>query len=480
MNLNPDFLKGISNDEIRIESSIHHSSNNLESDKLPNPIFENTEEQFENIFPVEVLPKVIQEIISDYSKNLSFPIDIMASSMLFAASTAIGNSVKVRAREGWDTNAVIYLIIVAPPGSNKSHPLRSALKPIAEIDKKTYREYLEKKSIYDKTAKLSNKERTELKLDEPTKPIWSKFLLSDFTAEALAYTHQFNKRGIAVHVDEIAGWIKNFNRYNSGSEMEFWLSVWSGEAINITRKTSEPVYITSPHIPVAGTIQNGLLYELAKGSRMQNGFLERILWVILPDLKKLYWGKGKLSEGTTEKWDSIISKLLEIKLELDEDLNPASEILHFTDEAYTILLDWQNRNADECNATENESLKGVYSKMEVYAIRLALILELLKKACNESLGNSISSESILGALQLVNYFKVSAKKVNSIISNYSPLDKLPIDKRNLYLNLPDTFSTSEGLQVANKLKFPERNLHRFLLDKTLFRKLSRGYYQKQL
>ena len=61
--------------------------------------------------------------------------------------------------------------------------------------------------------------------------------------EALAEVHKFNKRGIGVYADELAGWFKNFNRYNKGSEMEFWLSQWSSKPINIDRKTGEPVFI---------------------------------------------------------------------------------------------------------------------------------------------------------------------------------------------------------------------------------------------
>ncbi len=73
-------------------------------------------------------------------------------------------------------------------------------------------------------------------MEMPDKPAWQKNLLSDYTPEALAEVHSYNKRGIGVCVDELAGWFKNFNKYNKGSEMEFWLSAWSRKPITIDRK----------------------------------------------------------------------------------------------------------------------------------------------------------------------------------------------------------------------------------------------------
>lgn len=72
-------------------------------------------------------------------------------------------------------------------------------------------------------------------------------------------------------MDELASWFKNFNRYNKGSEQEFWLSVWSGNTVKVNRKTSDQYNIPLPFISVAGTIQPGVLNELAD-NRTENGF----------------------------------------------------------------------------------------------------------------------------------------------------------------------------------------------------------------
>ncbi len=434
----------------------------------------------ENRFPIECFPLKIQQIIKATNETLDYPVDFTAASMIYAASIAIGNTHWVEVRNGWQDNAVIYLAIAAPPGTNKSHPLTFALQPIVEKDKKTYNLYEKEQKEYEHTLNLSRGNRKSQPDVEPVKPFWKKHLVSDFTPEALAEVHKYNKRGIGVYVDELATWFKNFNRYNKGSEMEFWLSNWSHKPINIDRKTGEPIYIAYPFIPVAGTIQSGLLTELAKDNRTQNGFMDRILFVILPELQKPYWSETELDPSFIQDWNNIILKLLELTITFDETSNPCPEIIMFTSEAKRALFDWQIRNADEINSAENESIKGIYSKFEIYVVRLALILEMIRFACDESDKKSVSIEAMLGAIKLVEYFKNSAIKVNSIISNHNPLDKFPANKRKIYEALPDTFSTQEGLIIASANNLSERSFKEFLKEKELFNKIRHGQYDKLL
>ena len=69
--------------------------------------------------------------------------------------------------------------------------------------------------------------------------------------------------------DELAGWVKNFNRYNSGSESEFWMSVFNHKVAMSDRKSSQSgVFIRNPFLCVIGTIQPKVLTDLSNdGSR---------------------------------------------------------------------------------------------------------------------------------------------------------------------------------------------------------------------
>jgi hypothetical protein len=155
-------------------------------------------------------------------------------------------------------------------------------------------------------------------------------------------------------------------------------------------------------------------------------------------------------------------------------------VLRFTPEAKKVLFEWQRVNTDQSNEAESEALSGIFSKMDMYVLRLALILEMMRYACNESTKEAVSIEAVQGAVKLVEYFKSSAVKVNSILSNASPLDKHPSDKQALYNALPDTFTTETGLQTAEGLGVPQRTFKYFLNEKELFTRISRGEYQKRI
>ena len=432
----------------------------------------------QNPFPVEVFPKPIQEIITATNESLKYPIDFIGASLLYAVSVATGNSHRLEIMQGWQENAVLYLAFVGRPGTIKSHPITFALKPIEHRDALNFQKYQKEKQEFDTISNLSKKERIEQGFGEPVKPIWKQHLVSDFTPEGLTEVHKFNKRGIGVYVDELASWFKNFNRYNKGSEEQFWLSNWSGKPIRINRKGSEPNFIQLPFISVTGTIQPGVLNELAD-NRTENGFLDRLLFAVPDNLKKEYWSEIELNPVFVENWYTIISNLLDLPITLDETNSPQPEVLKFTPEAKKLLFDWQRELTDQSNKPENEAINGICAKIEMYAVRLALCLEMLRFACNESNKQAVGIEAVQGALKLVEYFKKTAIKVHSIVSNASPLDKLPTDKLNIYIALSDTFTTSEGVKVAESMGMPERTFKRFLANKELFANYTRGEYEKR-
>jgi hypothetical protein len=171
---------------------------------------------------------------------------------------------------------------------------------------------------------------------------------------------------------------------------------------------------------------------------------------------------------------------MNIQLHLDETLSPDPEVLYFTPEAKELLFKWEKSNVDQCNEVESDVIAGIYSKLEMYIARLALILQLLFWACNESDNQAVGIDAVQGAIQLIEYFKRSAIKVYSIISNSNPLDKWPEDKQGLYNALPDTFTTKTGQQIAESMGVPERTFKLFLKEKELFNWLSRGNYEKRI
>jgi hypothetical protein len=432
-----------------------------------------------NLFPIDVFPVRVQEIIKACNQSLNYPIDFTAASILYAVSVSIGNTFKAELMEGFQQNAVIYLSIVGRAGTMKSHPLSFAISPIEKRDNEEYLTYKNRLKEYQRVSKLNKTERQEEGISEKdlVKPSWNQFLISDFTPEALAAVHDVNKRGLGVYVDELATWFNNFNRYNKGSEEQFWLSNWSGKPLRINRKTSEPINIPLPFVSVAGTIQPAVLNQLAT-NRTENGFIDRILFVFPEYLKKEYWSETQLSPDISKDWDTILENLLNVRQKFNETENPDPEILRFSDEAKDLLFAWQRVNTDQSNNSETDAERAICAKIEQYAIRFSLILQLLQYACSEDEKTQIDEDAVCGAIRLTEYFKRTSIRVQTMLANATPVDSLPADKRKLYEALPDEFSTAEGLIISERLEVPERTFKRFLNDKNLFEKTSRGNYRK--
>ena len=99
---------------------------------------------------------------------------------------------------------------------------------------------------------MSRKERIENGEDGfPQEPVRKRFLVSDVTPEGLSYIHAQNKRGLCLWTDELSAWFKNFNRYNNGSEEQFWLSVFSAKTtISDRRSSKSSIFIKRPYISV--------------------------------------------------------------------------------------------------------------------------------------------------------------------------------------------------------------------------------------
>jgi len=438
----------------------------------------------QNAFPIHALPIAIQSIIKDTNECLNFPIDFIGSSILFATSIALGNTYKVEVHSGWVEGAVLYIANIGRPGTNKTHPLSFALRPINKIQEENYATYLKNKCEYEQLSKAANESKKDKVQNEQAKPFFIKYMISDFTPEALAEVHKNNRRGIGVYVDELAGWFKNFDRYHKGAEAERWLSVWSCNPIDVSRVSSEPIVISLPFISVGGNIQPAILSELGGNGRSNNGFIDRILFAFPIELKKSYWSTNQIPATTVESWNIIMNKILGIVQQYNQQGNPQPTIINFESNAYNVLSAWQRKNTDICNMSDNDALAGINSKLEIYVVRLSLILEMLSWASSNSTTSvlHVSEKTVNSAILLIEFFRKTAHKVHSIISSNDPLDKLTESQRCFYEALPESFDKTIAKKVATGLNIPIDTMNKWLRNYSgkIFKKVKQGQYEKLL
>lgn len=433
-------------------------------------------------FPIHIFPKQIQDIIISTNQCSDYPIDYIGASLFCACAVAIGNTHCVEVKKNWEETPILYMAIVGNPGINKTHPLSFAISPLLDRDIESNEQYKKAINEYDRIMNMSKKEREEERVsDIPLEPKLKKYIVSDITPESLASILDDNPRGIVLYADELASWFNNFNRYNKGSEEQFWLMAYSASAIQINRKNIRgSISLKRPYISVTGTIQPSLLKDLAEGSRSKNGFIDRILFVYPQRNIKEYWSTQILPDYITDSWKSIIEGLLDLEQNLDKNNMPVPKVIPYSPEAWEKLFEWHKYNTDLSNSEDEESVKGIYSKLEIYISRFSLIIQMLRWRCGETGKEQIDCTSIDAAILITEYFRKTALKVQMTLNSTEIFKDLPTNCRQLYNALPNNFSTAEGVIISQKFGMSRDSFNRFLKtykDK-LFDNFQRGIYKK--
>ena len=426
-----------------------------------------------DLFPIEIYPKAIQEIIIEINNKHLFPIDYLGSGILSAASSSIGKSYKIHVKQGWEEKLNLFMVIVGQPGDAKTQALKFCFNPIQIKESQFFIDYENQLAEYERSVSDNSENKFKIK-----KPFLNKFLISDFTPEALILTHTYNKRGICVFVDELNGWLKNFNRYNNSGEAETYLSLWSGTQISTDRASGKSLRLDDPCLSVIGSTQISVLKEFGKDGRATNGFVDRLLFVFPSDKKILRWNIESVNKDLFHNYTTLIHSLMEIG---DEDAN-VSIVLPIEKNAKEYLFKWQNSRPDKFFFDYERSIE---IKLQQYVLRFALILQLIYSVAEDKSRNQIEINSIKGAIKLFDYFYNNAIRVRTEILKKNYLETLTELQKNILNELPKTFTTSEGIKIACKLilgkpRISERQFKTYLNDMKLFKRLSHGNYEKIL
>jgi len=299
-------------------------------------------------------------------------------------------------------------------------------------------------------------------------------LISDFTPEALILNHSNNPRGLCIYVDELSGWLNNFNRYNNSGEAQTYLSLWSGGTFSADRASGKSIRIHKPYINVIGSTQTSVLKDFSKNGRSSNGFMDRLLFVYPENFKTLKWNIKKVNKKIIKNYANIIDNLIQ----LESGDNNESIIVPLEKSAEKYLFNWQN-NRPKTYLFEYERSIGV--KLEQYVIRFSLILELLFYASENKPKNQIGIDSIKSSIKLFDYFYKNALKVRSETTQKNHYETLTELQKTILYELPKEFTTSQGVKIACKNKrISDRQFKTYLNDKKLFKRISRGNYIKIL
>ena len=368
------------------------------------------------VFPIDVFPAQIQTYMIECNKTLDSSIDYMGCSMLWCASLIIGNSINIKVKGKWKEFCSVWVAVVGKAGIGKTPSIDNIIYPLKKVNAREIKQYIKSYEKWQTYEKMNKDEQKQV--EDVTKPNKSQFIVDDITLEALVDLHGQSKNAVGVFKDELNGWIKDMNKYREGSDLEFWLSSWSGKSVTVNRMTRAGSFVERPFIPVLGGIQPSVLSSIYTDENKDNGFIDRLL-LSFPDLEVEFYNDNEISDETEEWYYNAIISFYEHMRSNFLVINDEGEIVPYTaiysDEAKRELKRIFNKiTTVQRSDEENEYMKSMLPKMKSYIHRFSLLIHVFhcfidKKPHLEYL--YISKESIIRAERLCKYFIAMSKKI---------------------------------------------------------------------
>lgn len=429
-------------------------------------------------FPLDIFPETIRNIIESLNEYENYNIDFTAASFLTVFAAAMGNTWSVRFMTGWVSRPIIYMVLVGSPSCGKTPPLQQAVTPLLKLDGEYDQIYCKEMNTYRKWERMSARQREKQSLpEEMNMPQRKCHVVVDSTVEALIGALRDNPRGVLIYKDEIDSLLSNFNRYN-GPDEGYFLSLFSGTPFKYSRKSNnEHIFLANPYCSIIGSTQPGRLGEQFGGKRMMNGFSSRFLKVY-PEIREMpSWNDTAMPDGILEEWERIIRKVAGINPPTCQEGKANSIELPFSLEAKRIVIRWKDEiNNKIYSDSESDAVRALCGKLETYLIRFCLIIQIMRGVCGESDMEGIDPGTAENAIMLTEYFRNMENRIAPEI------DTGILDSRftGLLASLRDSFSTSDAVTEALKLRISESSVKRFLRDggRGFIRKEAHGRYRK--
>jgi hypothetical protein len=325
---------------------------------------------------------------------MACPVDFPALGALVVSASAVGAARSLEVKAGWTEKPGLYAVIVSKPGTTKTPALRAVMAPLYqeqdrlhEDHKAAVRKYREDLDAYRQAAQAP--EEGGPPPERPAEPGAMPHLFAvDTTVEALARNLLDNRKGILLFRDELTAWVRSLDMYRSrGADRQFYLTAWSGEMVKVDRKGQhdQPVIIPHPFVCVLGAIQPDLLAELEAEGGREDGFLHRLLFSYPPEGQVPGWVDDELTEEDVLDWQLVLGRLLNLRPVKPEGSSERPKPLQLSPEGRQAFKKFCDGLAGQMNDEDFPAeLVGPCSKLKSHCGRFALVLHLLRVACDEA------------------------------------------------------------------------------------------------
>ncbi len=406
-------------------------------------------------FPIDGFPMATRMFIQEISRVYGVPVDFPAVAILAAVAAALRKQIYTDQR--YKNYPQLWIMIVASSGIGKSEPLKLAFAPLEESDRLAAKQYESEYDAFEARmfAAGSRKEQAPLQRE---RPVYKQCLITDTTPEALYRAIAIND-GITLYRDELAGWFKDFGRYNKSGEVQNYLSIFNNRQIQLARKGEGNRLIVDPYLSIVGTIQPDVLRStLKKDQMLDNGMAQRFLFAFPDNVKRAYTSTHTLNPELTEYYARMIHAA-----ESFSKMEPTE--IRFDTEALKLIEAFDNEITDRTNATTDDYLQGLYSKMNIHLQRLLLVLWFIHEGERYSPLDgepTIEGRIVRQSVEICHYFIATGEKVYDMVRQYSPLKN--IGNEMLIREVASRYRIKNQTELAKVLGISQQAVSKMLIS----------------
>ncbi len=371
-------------------------------------------------FPIDALPERVKEICNGLADSLTVDPAMIAMPLLAGFGTAIGATHQVRIKSDWTEYLILWVLIVAPPGSKKSPALDAVFNPLKNLQTRYLQDYQLAKTAYAaqlqeyKARSRSTRvtaDATRSNSEPPQEPVCRRVLIQDATPESVIKILSENPRGVACILDELTTWPamgRYSNNSNKGSQVGPWLSMYDATMALLDRKGSGTVAASRAWLSIVAATQPGTAVDCLSGANMGNGLTHRLA-VICPEERPAVYPEPEIPSALLDDLNRVYERLFALGFAAED--RPRE--LTLTPDAKVAFDAWRQRHHAE-RSTISEIEGEAWSKHEARVPRIAGILHLLDRVCRTLdaapdratySSSEISVEVVERAIQIVEYLK---------------------------------------------------------------------------
>jgi len=333
--------------------------------------------QLDRASGLTLLPKDLDTPLRRIAEGLGLPVEAYYLVLLCVAASLIPSQTRLEIdpRFQFAVPPILWGGLVGETGSGKTHIINTLTQPLKDLQAEYSIRYQHQLEDY-KTAlrEYEKRRKSEDAGDPPGRPKPVSLYASNYTMEAIGQILSDQPdRGLLVTPDELAVFLQSMDAYRGGkgADRAHWLSLYSGDALKVDRKTSDQIFVRYTSVSVVGGIQPSILQKAwQEDKNLGDGLWPRFAWVRVPLVPD-----PDTQDGPTHN----PSRLLEAVYRRLQALPPMRHVLD--GEGRRLWNEWKRELNEPILSEPNERIRSALPKTKERAARIALILHWLDAAC---------------------------------------------------------------------------------------------------